>query len=75
MIWENTPWKPLKDIGADKIISIVFEEEKKVKRNINILDCITHSMSIMMHELYNYEEEGIDYLLKLKKERHMAIRN
>lgn len=63
---ENTPWKELKDIGAEKVISIVFEEEKKEKKKLNILDCITGSMGIMMHELYNYEVEGIDYLLKVK---------
>lgn len=63
---ENTPWKELKDIGADKTISIVFEEEKRVKKKVNILDCITGSMGIMMHELHNYEIEGIDYLLKIK---------
>lgn len=63
---ENTPWKELKEIGADKTISVVFEEEKKVKKKVNILDCITGSMGIMMHELHNYEIEGIDYLLKIK---------
>ena len=65
-IRENTPWKELKDIRADKIISVVFEKEKKVKENMNILDCVTGSMSIMMHELYNYEVEGIEDLLKVK---------
>ena len=63
---ENTPWKELKDIGAEKVISVVFEEEKKHKKKVNILDCITGAMGIMMHELYNYEVEGIDYLLKVK---------
>ena len=65
-IRENTPWKDLKNIGAEKIISIVFSEDKKAKKDINILDCITRSMGIMMHELYNYELEGIDYLLNVK---------
>lgn len=65
-IRENTPWKELRDIGAEKIISIVFEEEKKTKKKANILEYITSSMGIMMHELYNYEVEGIDYLLKIK---------
>ena len=64
-IRENTPWKDLKEIGAEKIISIVFEEEKRPKEKVNILDCITGSMGIMMHELYNYEIEGIEYLLKI----------
>ena len=63
---ENLPWKELKNIGVDKIISVGFEEEKKSKRKVNILDCITGSMGIMMHELYNYEINGIDYLLKIK---------
>lgn len=65
-IRENTPWKELKDIGSEKIISIVFEEQKKPKNKVNILDCITGSIGIMMHELYNYEVKGIDYLLKVK---------
>lgn len=67
-IRENTPWKELKEIGAEKIISIVFEEHKKTKKKLNILDCITGSMGIMIHELYNYEVEGIEYLLKIKTE-------
>ena len=64
-IRENLPWKELKNMGADKIISLVFEEEKRPKKKVNILDCITGSMGIMMHELYNYEIEGIEYLLKI----------
>ncbi len=63
---ENIPWKELKEIGAEKVVSIVFESEKKEKININMLDCITKSMGILMHELYNYEIEDIDYLIKVK---------
>lgn len=62
---ENLPWKELKNMGADKIISVAFEEEKRPKKKVNILDCITGSMGILMHELYNYEIEGIEYLLKI----------
>ena len=65
---QNTPWKELKEIGADKIISVSFSEDKKAKSKVNILDCITGSMGIMMHELYNYEIEGIDYLLNIRTE-------
>ena len=64
-IRENLPWKELKSMGADKIISVAFEEEKRPKKKVNILDCITGSMGIMMHELYNYEIVGIEYLLKI----------
>lgn len=65
-IRENIPWKQLKNIGVEKIISIVFENEKREKIDINMLDCITKSMGILMHELYNYEIEDIDYILKIK---------
>lgn len=65
---QNTPWKELKEIGVDKIISVAFSENKREKEKVNILDCITGSMGIMMHELYNYEIEGIEYLLNIKTE-------
>lgn len=65
---ENTPWRELKEIGADKIISVVFEKEKECKKEVNMLDCIIDSMGILTHELYNYEVEGIDYILGIKTE-------
>lgn len=65
---ENTPWRELKEIGADKIISVIFEKEKEIKKNVNLLDCIIDSMGILMHELYNYEGEGIEYTLGIKTE-------
>jgi len=65
-IRQNIPWKELKEIGADKIITVGFSENKKEKNKVNILDCITGSMGIMMHELYNYEVAGVDYLLNIK---------
>lgn len=65
---ENTPWRELKEIGADKIISVIFEKEKECKKEVNMLDCIIDSMGILTHELYNYEVEGIDYILGIKTE-------
>lgn len=65
---ENTPWRELKNIGADRIISIVFEKQKEAKKKVNMLDCIINSMEILAHELYNYEIEGIDYVLGIKTE-------
>ena len=41
---ENTPWKELKELGADKIISIVFEKEEKIKKDVNMIDCIIKAM-------------------------------
>ena len=63
---ENTPWKELKELGADKIISIVFEKEEKTKKDVNMIDCIIKPMEIQSHELYNYEVDGLEYILKIK---------
>lgn len=53
-------------MGAEKVISIVFETENKKKCCPNIISVITNSIGIMNHELANYELIGADYLLKIK---------
>ena len=69
-IRENTPWKELKNCGADKVICVCFETEKNaLKSEKNIVDVIMSSIEIMGHELANYELAGVDYLLKIKTEK------
>lgn len=71
-IRENVPWKELKECGADKVISVVFENEIKKKKEINIIDITTKSIDILNHELSNYELDGADYLIKIKtKDIHL----
>lgn len=71
-IRENVPWKELKENGADKVISIVFENEIKKKKEVNVIDVVTKSIDILCHELSNYELEGTDYLIKIKtKDIHL----
>lgn len=65
-IRENIPWKGLKEIGAEKVISIVFEEELNNNCCENIIDVVGNSLNILSHELLNYEIIGTDYLLKIK---------
>lgn len=65
-IRENVPWKELKENGADKVISIVFQNEIVEKQKINIFDSISGSIELLCHELSNYELEGADYLLRIK---------
>ena len=65
-IRENVPWKELKCIGADKVISSVFEKELNVKKDRNIIEVIISSIDILSHELSNYELIGADYLLEIK---------
>lgn len=69
-IRENTPWKELKENGADKVLCVTFETcERECKCEKNIIDIIMASVEIMEHELSNYELEGIDYLLKIKTKK------
>ena len=73
-IRENIPWKETKKLGADKVISVVFEEEFKKEDyfNINIIEVIGRSIGILSHELSNYELMGADELLKIKT-NHMSL--
>ena len=65
-IRENVLWKGLKEIGADKVISVIFEKEIAGKCCKNVIEVVSNSMDILCHELSNYELEGADYLLKIK---------
>lgn len=65
-IRENVPWKELKECGAQKVISIVFQNEIKEKNKINMFDVVSSSMELLCRELSNYELNGADYLLKIK---------
>ena len=65
-IRENIPWKGLKEIGANKVISVIFDKELDNNCCKNILDVVGNSLDILTHELLNYEIEGADYLLKIK---------
>ena len=67
---ENVPWKLTKEKGADKVLSIIFDEEKNKKNYFkNILEVASNSLGILCHEISNYDLEGADYLLKIKTEK------
>lgn len=71
-IRENVPWRELKECGAEKVISIVFENEIKKKEELNVIDVATKSIDILSYELSNYELNGADYLVKIKtKDIHL----
>ena len=65
-IRENVPWKELKQCGAQKVISIIFQNEIKEKNKIDMFDVISGSMELLCRELSNYELNGADYLIKIK---------
>lgn len=65
-IRENIPWKGILKMGADKVISVVFEKDLLEKSCNNIIDVVDNSINILKHELANYELLGADYLIKIK---------
>ncbi len=64
-IAENIPWREMKNIGASKVISIVFDNKMECKSNNGIFDVVAKSFSILCKELAEYEEHGSDYLIKI----------
>lgn len=68
-IRENTPWRELKEIGTDKVISVVFREKFDKNCCMNIIDVATRSIGLLSKELSNYEWNGTDYLLEIYTEK------
>ena len=68
-IRENVPWKELKQIGADKIISVIFEEDIDKSCCKNLIEVGGRAIGLLSRELSNYEMQGSDYNLKLKSEK------
>lgn len=64
-IRENVPWRELKANGVEKVISVIFQKQLKLKKKKNIIDVVCNSLDIMGHELSNYELNGADFLLKI----------
>lgn len=67
-IAENIPWKGLKQIGADKVISVVFDKKINKKCCSNVIEVISNSLDIMSKELLEYELIGGDYLIRIETE-------
>lgn len=68
-IRENVPWKELKVLGADKVISIMFDDETDYNCDKNLVEVAGRSIGLLCRELSNYEMEGADYVLKIKSNK------
>jgi len=68
-IRENVPWKELKLLGADKVVSIIFEEEETEKCSDNIVEIASRSINLLCKELSNYEMNGADYVIRVKSHK------
>ena len=68
-IRENTPWRELKMIGADDVVSVVFENEVDNNCCKNLVDVAFRSFELMGKELSKYELSGTEYLIKIKSKK------
>lgn len=68
-IRENVPWKEVKLLGAKKVLSILFDEEKEENCDKNLIEVAGRAIGLLGRELSNYEMEGADYVLKIKSEK------
>ncbi len=66
---ENVPWKELKDLGADKVINIIFDDDINETCSKNLVEVAGRSLSLIGRELSNYELEGTDYNIKIKSNK------
>lgn len=65
-IKENIPWKELKKVNCNKILSISFENVQKKKCCKNIINTAERAFDLMCEELNRCELEEIDFLHKIK---------
>lgn len=68
-IRENVPWKELKVLGADRVLSIMFDDEEQQNCDRNLVEVAGRSINLLCRELSNYEMEGADYILKIKSNK------
>lgn len=68
-IRENVPWKELKLLGANKVISIIFDDEVDYNCDRNLVEVAGRSINLLCRELSNYEMEGADYVLKIRSDK------
>lgn len=61
----NIPWEETKNMGADTVLSVIFEQSIEKDSYIDIFEIITKSINTLSNELSLYEQFGSDYILKI----------
>lgn len=68
-IRENVPWREVKFLGADQVISVVFQNDVDKSCCKNLIDVSFRSFELMRKELSKYELDGSDYFIKIKSKK------
>ena len=66
---ENVPWKEVKELGANKVLSIIFDDGINNDCSKNLVDVAGTSLSLIGRELSNYELDGADYVIRIKSDK------
>lgn len=66
---ENVPWREVKFLGADNVISVIFQNEVDKNCCKNLIDVAFRSFELMSKELSKYELDGMDYSIKIKSKK------
>lgn len=68
-IRENVPWREIKLLGADKVISVIFRNEVDKNCCKNLIDVTFRSYELMCKELSKYELDGSDFFIKINSKK------
>lgn len=66
---ENVPWKEIKELGANKVLSIIFDDGINNDCSKNLVEVAGTSISLIGRELSNYELDGADYVIRIKSDK------
>lgn len=68
-IRENMPWRELKEIGTDKVLSVIFKDTFSKVSCKNIIDVASRSINLLSNELTSHELNGTDYVLEIDSKK------
>lgn len=68
-IRENMPWRELKEIGTDKVLSVIFKDIFSKVSCKNIIDVASRSINLLSNELTSHELNGTDYVLEIDSKK------
>ncbi len=71
---DNIPAREVKKLGADKVISVNFEEGK-IDNNSNVMDILMKTLDIMGNNISKDVIENSDYVLTISTENSWTIGN
>lgn len=66
---ENVPWKEEKELGANKVLSIIFDDGINNDCSKNLVEVAGTSLSLIGRELSNYELDGADYVIRIRSDK------